>query len=291
MQQELRDDCETLEFDLKYRPRIPAARSEASMIDPRIISRVRNGVCAVGFLTVPLDVYMRNPKSPFFKVVGTGFLVRETTAITNRHVIEGLFEQQANWGFPSSQFFLSFVATKNTPQPQITIRMIRRFNALANAEFDVGFLDFNVVREEHFRDIKPLDIASSFNLRVSDEIAVCGYPHGTAMLTKDSKIYRWGPVVQRGFVSAISPFDTADNPDEILLDVRTAPGMSGAPIFRPSNGEVIGIHHSGWDDQTTALGLPLTKAEIDAWLQQFDKDQIAAGGKRAASGLPDIGST
>jgi V8-like Glu-specific endopeptidase len=260
------------------------------MIDPKVISRVRNGVCAVGYLTVPLEEYKRNIQSPFFQVVGTGFLVRETTVITNRHVIQGLFEEQVNFGFPSSQFFLSFVAPQESPQPQITIRMIRRFGALANEELDVGFLEFKVVTEAHFYDISPLDIASSFDLQVSEEIAVCGYPYGTLMLMKNAKVYRWGPVIQRGFISAISPFDTATEPDQILLDVRTASGMSGAPIFKPSDGKVIGIHHSGWE-ATTAMGLPLTKQNVEAWLDLYDNEQNAADRNQVGSGLPNIAST
>ena len=168
--------------------------------------------------------------------------------------------------------------------------MIRRFGALANEELDVGFLEFKVVTEAHFRDISTLDIVSYFDLHVSEEIAVCGYPYGTSMLMKNSKVYRWGPVIQSGFISAISPFDTATEPDEILLDVRTADGMSGAPIFRPSNGEVIGIHHSGWD-ATTALGLPITKQNIGAWLDLYDNEQNAADRNQVGSGQPNIAST
>jgi hypothetical protein len=111
------------------------------------------------------------------------------------------------------------------------------------------------------------------------------------MLTKSAKVYRWRPVVQRGFISAISPFDTTTEPDEILLDVRTTNGMSGAPIFRPSNGEVIGIHHSGWDDKTTALGLPLTKQNVNAWLDLYDNEQNVADQKQVSSLLPMIAST
>jgi hypothetical protein len=168
--------------------------------------------------------------------------------------------------------------------------MIRRFGALANEELDVGFLEFKVVTEEHFRDISPLDIVSSFDLHVSDEIAVCGYPYGTSMLKKGAKVYRWGPVIQRGFISAISPFDTTTEPNELLLDVRIADGMSGAPIFKPSNGEVIGILHSSWE-ATTALGLPFTKKNISDWLDLYDKEQNAAEQKQVGSVLPDIAST
>ncbi len=255
------------------------------MIDPKVISRVRNGVCAVGYLTVPLEEYKRNIQSPFFQVVGTGFLVRETTVITNRHVIQGLFEHQANFGFPSSQFFLSFVAPRDVPQPQITIRMIRRFGALANEEYDVGFLEFKVVTEEHFAISHPLKshLPLIFTSRKKSLSVVI--PMELRCSEKRQSL-PLGPVVQRGFISALSPFDTATEPDEILLDVRTAGGMSGAPIFRPSNGEVIGIHHSGWDDMTTALGVPLTKQNVNAWLDLYDNEQNVADQKQTSSGLP-----
>jgi hypothetical protein len=260
------------------------------MIDSKVISRVRNGVCAVGYLTVPLEEYKRNIQSHFFQVVGTGFLVRETTVITNRHVIDGLFKHKANLGFHSSQFFLSFVTPRESHQLQITKRMIRCFDTPANEELDVGFLEFKVVTEAHFFDISSLDIASSFDLHSSEEIAVCGYPYGTSMLKKNARVYRWGPVIQRGFISAISPFDTATEPDQILLDVRAAGGMSGAPIFRPSDGEVIGILHSR-REATTAMGLPLTKQNVDAWLELYDIEQNASDRNQVGSGLPNIAST
>jgi S1-C subfamily serine protease len=241
-------------------------------IDPKVINRVRNGVCAVGYLSVPLKEYQHNIQSPYFQVVGTGFLVRKTTVITNRHVIQGLIDEQANLGFPNSQFFLSFVAPSQEANLQITIRMIRHFATLRDESLDVGFLEFEVVHETHFQHISPLNISASPELSVTEEVAVYGYPYGTAMLKKNAEVYRWGPVIQRGFISAISPFDTTEAPDEILLDVRIAEGMSGAPIFRSSTGDVIGIVHSGWE-ATTALGLPLTQERIQDWLGSYDRER------------------
>jgi hypothetical protein len=238
------------------------------MLDKSIISKVTNGVCAVGYLSVPLTEYRKNVHSPFFHVIGTGFLVRPTTAITNRHVIEGLFESQADLGFPSSQFFISFIVSDGKGSFRNTVRMIRHFATLDTP--DIGFVEFHIVHETHFEDIHPLPLAPAFDFKLTEEVAICGYPYGTAMLKRDTKIYRWGPVIQQGSISAISPFDGAANPDEILLDVRTAGGMSGAPIFRPSSGEVIGIHYAGWE-ATTALGLPLTKSGVDTWLALFDE--------------------
>ncbi|MCP4608012.1 MAG: trypsin-like peptidase domain-containing protein [Planctomycetes bacterium] len=250
------------------------------MIAPEVIKNVRNGVCAVGYLTVPLTEYQRNIQSPYFQVVGTGFLVRKTTVLTNRHVIQGLIDEQANLGFPNSQFFLSFVVPDEENKLHVIIRMIRNFAAPSNETLDVGFIEFEIVHETHFQHISPLDISVSSKLRVTEEVAICGYPYGTAMLKKNAKVYRWGPVIQSGFISAISPFDTTDTPDEILLDVRTAGGMSGAPIFRPSSGEVIGIHHSGWE-ATTALGLPLTQDKLSTWLEQYEKSQKTTEGNHS----------
>jgi len=260
------------------------------MIDPIVISRVRNGVCAVGYLTVPLNKYLRKIRSPFFQVVGTGFLIREATVITNRHVINALMMRQANLGFPSSQFFIQFYAPTNEPQPNLTIRMIRHFSVLSNESLDIGFLEFDIIDETHFHDISPLDIASTFDFHVSDEIAICGYPYGTAMLTKNSKVYRWGPIIQQGYISAVSPFDNVTEPDELLLDIRTAGGMSGAPIFKPSTGEVIGIHHSG-REATTAYGLPFTNKTLNNWLEVFDDEQHANGGDQSNSFIPIINSS
>ncbi len=79
------------------------------MIEEAVIHAVRNGICAVGYLTVPPGVYREDMTRPFFKVVGTGFLVRDNTAITNRHVIEGLREAQSDFGFPDDQRGLGFV--------------------------------------------------------------------------------------------------------------------------------------------------------------------------------------
>jgi hypothetical protein len=238
------------------------------MLNKDIISKITNSVCAIGYLKVPLPEYRKNLDLPFFNVIGTGFLVRRTTVITNRHVIEALIECQSKMGIPPSQFFTSFIVPDGQGNFRDTLRMIRQFGILESQ--DIGFIEFRIVIEEHFEGIVPLSLAASIDLRLTEEVAICGYPYGTNMLTRDQKIYRWGPVIQQGSISAISPFDGSKKPDEILLDVRTAGGMSGAPIFRPVNGEVIGIHYAGWE-ATTALGLPLTQFEVGTWLTLFDE--------------------
>lgn len=236
------------------------------MIDQEIVHKVRNSICAVGYSTIPVQELIKDVRRPFFKVIGSGFVIDDYIAMTNRHVIEGVLQAQAEIGFPDEHRALLFVYPANGDELRISIAIMSFFGFLDHEDFDVGFIDFVKPKDKYFQKVKPLPIQESHQYAVSEEIAVCGYPYGHAMLHKKAKVYRWGPVLQRGFLSAISPFDIVDEPNEILLDVRVAGGMSGAPIFRPSDGTVIGLLHSGWE-ATTALGQPLSKKLIQTWLR------------------------
>ena len=243
------------------------------MILEDVLTRVRNGTCAIGYITVPLDSYTSDPLKPFFKVVGTGFVVRSTSVITNRHVVEALAQAKAEFGFPDEQRILVFVAPDEPSGFRVIIRTIRRVGVVAHPDLDVAFVEFQREPEPQFTGIHGLEVSKGWNTKVTEAVALCGYPYGHAMLQRRGRVYRWGPIIQQGHVSAISPFDTFDPsgiPDEVLLDVRVAGGMSGAPIFRPHDGLVVGILHSGWE-ATTALGLPLTDSVVKKWLAEYDK--------------------
>jgi len=242
------------------------------IIKKDIFDMLRNGVCAIGFLTEPLKTYLNNLESEIFQVIGTGFLVDEQTVMTNRHVIGGLIEAQITHVVPHTQLFIQFVAPKEDGTPFPVPRMIRQVSYLDDPGLDIGLIRFRIFDESHFEVIKPLPIAEEWNLSVSEEVGVCGYPYGTYMLTRGVE-FRWGPVLQQGHISAVSPFDTFDTPDEILLDVRTAEGMSGAPIFRPFNGEVIGVHYAGIE-ATTAFGIPINKDSVESSLSDFNLNRI-----------------
>ncbi|GAH04166.1 unnamed protein product, partial [marine sediment metagenome] len=41
------------------------------MLEKKIISKITNGVCAIGYLSVPLTEYQKDTRSPFFHVIGT----------------------------------------------------------------------------------------------------------------------------------------------------------------------------------------------------------------------------
>ena len=121
----------------------------------------------------------------------------------------------------------------------------------------------------------PLDVAAATTVTVSEEVFICGYPYGNMLLEPRGKPYRFGPVVQQGYVSGLAPFAGTDAPQEILLDVRTADKMSGSPVVRSQNGDVIGIHHQAAIDTraivTTSFAIPLDKPRMTRWLEEFDR--------------------
>ena len=71
--------------------------------------------------------------------------------------------------------------------------MIRGLLTARNEGLDIALVEFQRLPEAHFAGIEPLTIDERYSLRVTHEIAVCGYPYGEAMLQRESKVYRWGP--------------------------------------------------------------------------------------------------
>jgi endonuclease G len=242
------------------------------MIKQAVYDVVRNGVCAVGFLTKPLAVYRENIESPIFQVIGTGFLVDENIVLTNRHVIGALMEAKITYLVPDTQLFIQFVVPHQSENLQIIPRMIREVSFVDDPKVDLGFIKYKTVFAEHFKLIRPLTIVKQFGMKPTENIAICGYPYGTTILVR-GLYQRWGPVVQQGHISAISPFDTTTRPDEILLDVRTAEGMSGAPVFDPNDGKVVAVHYAGIE-ATTAFGIPITQASLAQALLHYDTNKI-----------------
>src|SRR3990172_11165111 len=245
------------------------------MLSQDLLDRLHNGVCAIGYLPIPLKQWEKQAANHPFNVIGSGFLVRDTTIMTNRHVIRDLVEAADADYIPADQLFVSFIESISDRRVLNTVRMVRRRVGVHGTNADVGFIEFKREPAEQFSKIAPLAIDESGHLRVTEEVYVCGYPHGNRLMEKDGEIYRLGPVMQHGYISGLSPFGRATHPDEILLDVRTARGMSGSPVFRPGTGAVIGIHNeaigSSVGVSTTAFAIPLRRAPVIDWLSKFDE--------------------
>jgi hypothetical protein len=131
-----------------------------------------------------------------------------------------------------------------------------------NADGDYAFLALR--QGSRPLPVTPLTpIKAADRIVVGEEIGLCGYPHGSALLTQKRKgktevLGRFGPIVQRGCVSAVAPFDGVP-PSAILLDLVTARAASGSPVFRLDTGEVIGMLGEGQEQRqaTTSIAIPV----------------------------------
>ena len=118
---------------------------------------------------------------------------------------------------------------------------------------------------------------NSLTVRVGKDVGTFGYPYGEELLERKGRIYRFGPILQQGYISAIAPFDTPGAIEELLLDMRAHKGMSGSPVFLPESGDVIGIIYESWEP-TAAFALPLTPGIIELLLNAYlaAKDEQSA---------------
>jgi S1-C subfamily serine protease len=244
------------------------------MISEDILNRIYTATCSIGYLTVPVDEYLRSPLERSYEIVGTGFLLGMTTVITNRHVINALDEAIERHELPRENFFVRFIYL--TPDGWIEhSRVIQETGAREEEHIDIGVIEFERDDSEEFEQCRPLSVIQELKtLRPTQSIAVAGYPYGTDSLTipftEGRKIYRSGPVVQQGYISALAPYHTHKRISKILLDIRTAKGMSGAPVFLPETGEVIGIHEGG-REATMAYAIPIDQTILREWFDVGEK--------------------
>jgi len=237
-----------------------------------ILNNIRQGVCAIGYLKKHFKESLNPSHDPWFEIVGTGFFVRSYTVITNRHVISDMAKIQKEKKIPDDQRVLQIVlpSLNNHGSWSQTYIKFESTSVSNNPNLDIGFISIPIVDDPDLNQFKPLCLAKSLDFEVGESIGVCGYPYGMRMMERKGRVYRFGPVLQQGYISAIAPYDVSQKVEEILLDVRTVEGMSGSPVFRIKDGVVIGIHHEGWNS-VTQLAIPLHEEKIKPWLEFHDK--------------------
>jgi hypothetical protein len=85
-------------------------------------------------------------------------------------------------------------------------------------------------------------------------------------------MYRVGPLLQQGFVSAISPYETSKKLNRLLLDVRSSPPMNGAPVVDTSTGVAIGMLYDTME-RVSARAVPLDGPTLRSLLTSHDKSR------------------
>lgn len=254
----------------------------------QMLDEVRSGVCAIGWLDGNPDQYLADRGR--FKVMGTGFLIAETTAMTNRHVVQKILGCQRNHSVPQDRLLLLFTYPADSGWKEAFCR-IKGIGLTDNANPDIGFIEFARRPEPEFGQCKPLHPADLSGVLVGHHVAAFGFPYGNESLTievRDSegevleRIGRFGPILQKGYISATTPFGSrVSEAERVLLDMRIAGGMSGSPVFDLVNGKVVGIIYAGrgegFDGTVFAVAVPLDETRIMNWLRVYRQRQEEAG--------------
>lgn len=251
------------------------------MIDVDIVKKIRSSVCSIGYLTVPMEQHRLDPTNPDFNILGTGFLITDNLVLTNRHVLESLFEAVDSQDIPAEQHLISFVYPRTDNEPNWQISYTTITNSIipdGDDKVDIGFIEFSREKTtEDFKQCKPVEFDDLSMVNIGDKVAMWGYPEGTALLLpsfkyepykSSEKLCRVGPVLQQGYISAGTPFEVEPNTHEFLLDIRTFNGMSGSPVFNPKTGKVIGMHYKG-NKSTTSVAVALSNKDINFWLDEL----------------------
>jgi Trypsin-like peptidase domain len=198
----------------------------------------------------PLDDFYRDHSlNSQLRVLGSGFLVKPAKddkwggpyVLACAHVVAALLTKLKENALPEDAAFLHFVYPEGGAPMASSFR---RFKVKeVRPDYDVAFL-----RVSSDDGLPPLPlpltaIKTTDQVIIGEEIGLVGYPHGVALLEDPNtgKPWRTGPVLHRGYVSALAPHESIGPPQEILLDLLTAGGASGSPVFRVRTGEVVGM--------------------------------------------------
>jgi hypothetical protein len=154
-----------------------------------------------------------------------------------------------------------------------------------SGRFDVGLLSIRPPSTEAVPP--PVEFGSLDAVVTGAAVAICGYPLGDELLVK-AGLWRFGPVVHAGIISAVSPYDAAGPRDltTFLTDINTAPGMSGSPVFLPESGLVIGLHYAGVQG-TLGCAIPVDASRLTGWVDAFE----AVLAKGRSSGVLNISAS
>jgi hypothetical protein len=255
-----------------------------SMMNRAALAALRLQTCAIGTLKVSVDQFVSKLDSPQFKIFGTGFVVGPRLVMTNRRVLKTLEAYVDARAIPKHWRHVAFLR----PDGEGVAQSFHQFDKIAlltePREFDVGLISFRATGDDPINTRTPVQTEEHFAAEIGDLISVCGYAFGETLLKRDTheRIYRFGPVLQTGFISAIAPYDHSQVVDRLLLDVRTARGMSGAPVLHHASGSVIAMHSAGIED-TVAFAIPINTDMLNIFVKMAEQSSPGDRGESAVS--------
>jgi S1-C subfamily serine protease len=218
-----------------------------------VLTRYRNSICYI-YGVYHVGFPKRRPGLRA-RLSGTGFIVGDGLAATNRHVAEPWYQDpdadalMRRGATPELEKLVAFFPGSPTPVPVTPI--------ILSAQNDVALLRVDTSASRH---LEALPLAAS-TTPPGELVTVIGYPMGVAgMVAKsppavyDRLAYRHddiGAANELAALSLIRPSATVGHlgdvvGDKLIYDAPTAHGGSGGPVFN-SRGEVIGINAAYMD--------------------------------------------
>jgi len=250
------------------------------MINLNVIRQIRNSTCAIIYMPIKHEDSGLKPGDTGYgridnKVFATGFLIDEGLILTNRHVIRGIKDIYEKTNTLDNIYALFTFSEKEGGFTEHFVRIDKAFefnDSTGRGVLDVGIIELKPDHNLNEFNIDPVKFDQLNQIKVGQEIAICGYPYGNEILFDDRGLSRFGPVIHHGIISALSPFDSVESrkTTTFLTDVNTAEGMSGSPVFLARNGKVIGLHYSGIQGKL-GIAIPIDQERIDNWVGVFQE--------------------
>jgi S1-C subfamily serine protease len=240
------------------------------MLNPKAISELQLSVCALGLRRVDSEQHKAEPTAPHFEIIGTGFAVSPELIVTNRHVLESIKAKLACDIYEHDSFLAQFLTLKPDGW-SLHFCKIGDVGSCNSPDEDIGLL--HVPGLVSLGD-RAVTFGSPEELSLGESLAMLGYADGSQLLQAnhgkvfDEELYRFGPVLQQGYLSATAPVFGCGVVTRLLLDIRTTSGLSGSPVFKPDTGEVIGIHFAS-NKTTTAFAVPLDSLRVQTYINNF----------------------
>jgi len=185
---------------------------------------------------------------------GTGFFIGGEYIVSSAHIFSQCIKYNAqnkdkNKGMEG--IYSAFNITKNGDQLELNTYHIIKAIRLPPVKEVTGFtgsidLDIGIGKIDRHSD-NFLHIKEPTQLKLYDEIVICGYPSGRISLVlyrnkhEDGMGIHYRPIIQFGRIAGLMPYDDSNNPWGIQTDIVAMGGSSGSPIIDPSSGEVIGM--------------------------------------------------
>lgn len=242
------------------------------MISQDIIASLHGSVCALGVRLVDQEQHMREPTAPHFQIIGTGFAIDDDLVLTNRHVLEAMRRHIESNGYDHDDLTAQFI----TPKGDGWSLHFCRFGGVGlctTPEEDVGLIQLPGLRELGSRAVK---LGAPAELKIGQPLGLLGYADGERLqqanqgAVLNEELYRFGPILQQGYLSAVAPMHGCGVTNRLLLDIRTTGGLSGSPVFSLETGEVFGVHFAS-NKTTTAFAVPLDASRVTAYRKNFDE--------------------